>query len=134
MVILQEFPAFPGGVQTSLEVVAILAPPELSLIFMWWSWISDRDTPRATPAQRRALFCAALLVTTSNAFFWVLAAHNMLPGGHRVKPPDTLFMKAVACAMLGIMVALFGRGRRTVALTVIAGTTALCLWTLLILI
>lgn len=132
MVILQEFPAFPGGVRTGLEVAAAFVPPELTLILMWWSWIADRTAAHGTKGQRNALFCAALLATTSNAFFWALAAHNLLPGGHRIKPPDTLLLKGLACAMLSIMVALFGKGRRTVTLTVVAGTAALCFWALLI--
>jgi hypothetical protein len=128
MVILQQFPAVPSGAQNGLEVVVIMGTPSVALIFMWWSWIRDLATPHVTPMQRRTLFCAALLVTTSDAFFWALAAHNLLPRGHRIRPPDTLLLKGLAAAMLGIMVAFFGKGRRTVALTVTAGIAAFLFW------
>ena len=120
----------PQELQTDLEIFAIVAIPAVALLFMWWSWISDRKAPPGTKAQRNALFCAAVLITTSNAFFWALAAHNLPPHAPRPKPIDTVVLKGLVSAILGIMVAVFGKGRRTVALTVVAGIATFAFWAL----
>lgn len=49
-----------------------------------------------------------------------------------LKAPDALLLKGFVSVILGIMVAVFGKGRRTVALTIVAGTTTFALWALVL--
>jgi hypothetical protein len=127
MLAQQEYPV--PTVKTYLEIAAMFATPSVAFVFMWWSWIRGRAARPATRPQGRALVLSALLVTASNALLWILAVHLSLPGP-KVASLDVFPLGGLITAMLGIIVALFGKGRRTVALTVTAGVAAFAFWAL----